>query len=58
MLFKEITILNENFEIEENMYVGITPLNDEMTYFGYMKKMLLTMHNLKCIDDFCLKSCA
>lgn len=46
--------LNEPYyylDIDENMYVGITPLNDEMTYFGYMKKMLLTMHNLKCIDN-------
>lgn len=34
-----------------DIYVGVTPYNDEMTYFGYMKKMLLTMHNLKCIDN-------
>ena len=45
--------LNEPYyyKDEDNMYVGITPLNTEMTYFGYMKKMLLTMHNLKCIDN-------
>ena len=33
-----------------NIYVGATPFNEKMTYFGYMKKMLLTMHNLICID--------
>ena len=32
MLFKEITILNENFEIEENMYVGVE--NDRIEYIG------------------------
>ena len=32
MLFKEITILNENFEIEENMYVGVA--NDRIEYIG------------------------
>ena len=36
---------------KNDVYVGVTPLNEEMTYFGYMKKMLLTMHNLKCIDN-------
>lgn len=32
MLFKDITILNENFEIEENMYVGVT--DDRIEYVG------------------------
>ena len=32
MLFKEITILNENFEIEENMYVGVA--DDRIEYVG------------------------
>ena len=32
MLFKNITILDENFEIKKNMYVGIK--NDEIAYIG------------------------
>ena len=39
------------FDKKEKMYIGITPYNEKMTYFGYMKKMLLTMHNLKSIDN-------
>jgi len=35
MLFKEITILNENFEIEENMYVGVS--GDKIEYVGKEK---------------------
>ena len=35
MLFKEITILNENFEIEENMYVGVK--EDIVEYIGKEK---------------------
>lgn len=35
MLFKEITILNENFEIEENMYVGVA--DDKIEYVGKEK---------------------
>lgn len=37
-------------DLDLNIYVGATPFNEKMTYFGYMKKMLLTMHNLICID--------
>ena len=32
MLFKEITILNKDFNIEENMYVGVE--NDKIEYVG------------------------
>lgn len=32
MLFKEITIINEKFDVEENMYVGIE--NDRIDYIG------------------------
>ena len=45
--------LNEPFyyhDKEEDIFVGITPNNDEMTYFGYLKKILLTLHNIKCIE--------
>ena len=39
------------YDSNEDIYIGIAPFNEEMTYFGYMKKMLLTLHNLKCIDN-------
>lgn len=32
MLFKNISILNESFEIEENMYVGID--GEKITYIS------------------------
>ena len=32
MLFKEITILNKDYQIEENMYVGIA--GDRIAYIG------------------------
>lgn len=35
MLFKEITILNKDFEIEENMYVGVR--GDKIEYIGKEK---------------------
>lgn len=35
---------------EEGMYLGYSPYSEEITYFGYMKKMLLTLDNLKRID--------
>lgn len=35
------------FHDEENdIWVGEVPYNDKTTYFGYMKKMCLTLHNL------------
>ncbi len=36
---------------EENIYVGYSPFSEDVTYFGYLKKMLLTLHNLKMIDE-------
>lgn len=36
---------------EEDIYVGIAPHSPSIDYFGYMKKMLLTLHNLKMIDN-------
>ncbi len=36
---------------DEKIYLGYSPYSDEVTYFGYMKKMLLTLYNLKKIDD-------
>ena len=48
---KEVNEPYYYYDKKENYYVGIAPHNDEMTYFGYMKKMLLTMHNVKCIRN-------
>ena len=36
---------------ENDIYVGIAPHNDSIDYFGYMKKMLLTLYNTKMIDN-------
>ncbi len=34
-----------------DIYVGIAYHSDEIDYFGYMKKMLLTLHNVRMIDQ-------
>ena len=42
---------SEFYHDEENdIYVGIAPHNDSIDYFGYMKKMLLTLYNTSMID--------
>ncbi len=38
------------YDKEEDIYIGMAPLSDEVDYFGYMKKMLLTLYNTKMID--------
>ncbi|NIZ19682.1 phosphoenolpyruvate carboxykinase [Spirochaetales bacterium BR151] len=35
---------------ERNMMVGYASYSEEIDYFGYMKKMLLTLHNVKGIN--------
>ncbi len=35
---------------EEDIYLGVAPRNSSVDYFGYMKKMLLTLYNVKMID--------
>jgi len=32
---------------ENDMFVGVVPRGDEFGYFGYTKKMILTLHNLQ-----------
>lgn len=32
-------------DTENNIMVGVVPLRDEYAYFGYLKKMILTLHN-------------
>ncbi len=36
---------------ENNIYVGLAPHDDSIDYFGYMKKMLLTLYNTSMIDQ-------
>ncbi|MDE5566281.1 MAG: hypothetical protein K2I77_04775 [Anaeroplasmataceae bacterium] len=35
----------------EDIYIGVAPHNSSIDYFGYMKKMLLTLYNVKMIDE-------
>lgn len=37
-------------DVQNDIYIGVAPHNDSIDYFGYMKKMLLTLHNVKMID--------
>ncbi len=42
---------SEFYHDEENdIYVGLAPHSDSIDYFGYMKKMLLTLYNTSMID--------
>ena len=38
-------------DIENDMMIGYANYNEDIDYFGYMKKMLLTLHNLKMIEN-------
>ena len=35
---------------ENDMMVALLSANDEFDYFGYMKKMMLTLHNVRKIN--------
>lgn len=35
---------------KNDLYIGFTAHHEEIDYFGYMKKMILTLHNVKMID--------
>ena len=39
------------YDKANDIYVGLAPHNDSIDYFGYMKKMLLTLYNTKMIDN-------
>ena len=39
------------YDKENDIYVGLAPHNSSIDYFGYMKKMLLTLYNTKMIDN-------
>lgn len=36
---------------DDGTYIGLLGRDDSVDYFGYMKKVILTIHNLKVIDD-------
>jgi len=36
---------------EHDIMVGSVPMQDEYAYFGYLKKMILTLHNIKRMKD-------
>jgi len=36
---------------EHDIMVGTVPMQDEYAYFGYLKKMILTLHNIKRMKD-------
>ncbi len=40
-----------HYDAENDIYVGVCPHGVEIDYFGYMKKMLLTCHNVKMIKE-------
>ena len=39
------------FDKENNTYVASLQYRDEIDYFGYMKKIILTVHNIKMINE-------
>ena len=39
------------YDKKNDIYVGLAPHDDSIDYFGYMKKMLLTLYNTKMIDN-------
>ena len=36
---------------ENDIYVGVAYYGDDIDYFGYLKKMMLTLHNVKMINN-------
>lgn len=38
-------------DFENNIYIGIVSYDEAYDYFGYLKKMLLTLHNVYMIDQ-------
>lgn len=36
---------------DEDVYVGLVPQRGHIAYFGYLKKIILTLHNLSMIDE-------
>ena len=39
-----------HYDKKNDLFVGAVPNGDEFGYFGYIKKMVLTLHNSRCIQ--------
>lgn len=39
------------YDKEEDIYLGVAPCDDSVDYFGYVKKMMLTLYNVKMIKN-------
>ena len=39
------------YDNENDIHIGVAPHNASIDYFGYMKKMLLTLYNVKMISE-------
>lgn len=37
-------------DFDNDMYIGLVNNSEEIDYFGYMKKMILTLHNLRMLE--------
>ena len=37
------------YDKDNDIYLGVAPLDDSVDYFGYVKKMMLTLYNVKMI---------
>ena len=42
------------YDKENDIYLGVAPHNPSVDYFGYVKKMMLTLYNVKMIKNKCL----
>ena len=42
------------YDKDNDIYLGVAPHNDSVDYFGYVKKMMLTLYNVKMIKNKCL----
>ena len=40
------------YKLNDGTYVGVCPDTPEIDYFGYVKKMILTLHNLNRINNY------
>lgn len=51
ILFGSNTIDGIYYDKEKDMYIGSLTESDEIDYFGYLKKIILTVHNIKMINN-------
>ena len=51
IVFGSNTIDGIYFDKNKNIYIGSLKEREEIDYFGYLKKIILTVHNIKTIKD-------